>query len=61
VSGLVKPDDSALDTVTVAAGQTVEGVVLRTVVPQVPCQRTSIPASPDGRFPAVTAQPCNVP
>lgn len=52
--------DESLGTITVPAGDVVNGVLLRFAAPQTLCQRVVIPASPDGRFTAVEATECPV-
>ncbi len=50
--------DGTLGTVTVSAGQTVSEMLLKFAAPQNPCQTTALPASPDGRFPAIDPTNC---
>ncbi|MCJ7435374.1 MAG: hypothetical protein MUO77_17985 [Anaerolineales bacterium] len=50
--------DGALGTINVPAGQVVNEVMLRMAAPQYPCQFTTFPASPDGRFAAIDATSC---
>lgn len=51
-AGFLEPDFS-LAQMTVADGQVLDGVTLTFAYPTSPCQRTAIPASPDGRFPTI--------
>ena len=51
--------DGSLGVINVPAGQLVSEVLLQFSAPQVPCQRTAMPASPDGRFPAVEPVDCS--
>lgn len=57
VAAYLNPDET-LGTINVPAGQVVNEVILKFAAPQNICQRTAIPASPDGRFPAIDPTTC---
>ena len=59
VAAYLNPDET-LGSINVPAGQVVNEVLLKFAAPQNLCQRTVIPASPDGRFAAVEATDCPV-
>ena len=48
-------EDETLGAVNLGPGQVISDVLLKFAAPQNLCQRTALPASPDGRFPAVDA------
>lgn len=50
--------DETLGAVNVGSGQVVADVLLKLAAPQNLCQRAALPASPDGRFPAIDAATC---
>jgi hypothetical protein len=56
-AGYLNPDET-LGAITVPAGQVISDVLLQFAAPQNLCQRTALPASPDGRFPAIDATVC---
>ena len=59
VAAYLNPDET-LGSINVPSGQVANEVLLRFAAPQNMCQRTVIPASPDGRFAAVEATDCPV-
>lgn len=50
--------DETLGSINVGPGQVIPDVVLKFAAPQNLCQRTALPASPDGRFAAIDATTC---
>jgi hypothetical protein len=50
--------DETLGAINLGPGQVVSDVLLKFAAPQNLCQRTVLPASPDGRFPALEATTC---
>lgn len=50
--------DETLGAVNVGPGQVIADVLLKFAAPQNLCQRTALPVSPDGRFPAIDAGTC---
>jgi hypothetical protein len=51
-------EDETLGAINVLPGQVLSDVLLQFAAPQNICQRTALPASPDGRFPAIDATTC---
>jgi hypothetical protein len=51
-------EDETLGAINVLPGQALTDVLLKFAYPQNLCQRTALPASPDGRFPALDAEAC---
>ena len=45
--------EPVIGAVTVAIGETRSELLLGFIAPETPCQLTAVPASPDGRFPAI--------
>jgi hypothetical protein len=56
-SAYLNPDET-LGAINVGPGQVVPDVLLKYAAPQNLCQRTALPASPDGRFAAIDATTC---
>lgn len=52
--------DETLGSINVGPGQVIPDVLLKFAAPQNLCQRTALPASPDGRFAAIDATTCPV-
>jgi hypothetical protein len=50
--------DETLGSINVGPGQVIPDVLLKFAAPQNLCQRTALPASPDGRFAAIDATTC---
>jgi hypothetical protein len=50
--------DETLGAINIGPGQVVPDVLLKFAAPQNLCQRTALPVSPDGRFPAIDAGTC---
>ena len=54
VAAYLNPDDT-LGALNVGPGEVVSDILLKFAAPQNPCQKTALPASPDGHFPALDA------